>query len=285
MNNHRNCLSSLCLMLLLTVLLVPRVGAAEQAFETSPILATKGLFGIGVGLVRFDTNVKFTDKQGGRPPIFVDAEGSLGLPDTDAIPTIYAGYQFAKKHAVGFSYFQVQRESTLFVFDQDLGGINVTGDLTVSDETRFYNIFYLYNLFADDRSGVNLIAGLNSLDIKYALEANGEITIRGQTFTGTQREEVSVFAPLPLLGFDFWYAFTPRWGITTKIKLVGGRYQDVQAWVVNTTINTRYQFNRHVGGVLGITYFDADVVVDDSAQRTDVNYGYDGLFLGLHFSF
>jgi hypothetical protein len=94
-----------------------------------------------------------------------------------------------------------------------------------------------------------------------------------------------VFAPLPLLGLDFWYAFTPKGGLSTKLKFVGGEYQDVRAWVVNTTINVRYQFNRYVGGALGVTYFDADVVVDDSDQRIDVNYGYDGLFLGLHFGF
>ena len=182
------------------------------------------------------------------------------------IPVIYGGYRFSTKHAVGFSYFEVRRKSTFFALDEDLGGVNVTGDLTFSDETSFYNITYRYTFFADDRSRVHGVVGLNGFDLRYALEANGEITIGDQTFTGTQREEVSVFAPLPLLGFHFWYSFTPEWGLSTQIKFVGGEYQDVRARVVNTTVNARYQFNRYVGGVLGVAYFDADVVVEDSAE-------------------
>ena len=262
--------------------LIPRVSGAEKAPGTNSLKA--GL-GIGVAIARFDTNVKFTDKQSSRPPTFVDATGSLGLPETDTIPILYGAYRFSAKHAVGFSYFQVRRESTFLAFDEDLGGVNITGDITFSDDTKFYNINYGYTLFEDDRSRIYGLIGVNGLDIKYVLEADGTITVGDRMVTDTFREEVGVFAPLPLFGLDFLYSFTPKWKLSTKIRFVGGEYQDVRAWVVNTTINSRYQFNRHVGGVLGLAYFDADVVVEDSAERVDVNYGYDALFLGLHIGF
>ena len=66
--------------------------------------------GLGYALVRFDTSVKFTDKQSNQT-IFVDAEGTLDLPDSDAVPVFYGIYRISKKHAIGFSYFQVRRES------------------------------------------------------------------------------------------------------------------------------------------------------------------------------
>jgi hypothetical protein len=34
-----------------------------------------------------------------------------------------------------------------------------------------------------------------------------------------------------------------------------------------------------------ITYFNAAVTIDDETDKTDVAYGYDGGFIGMHFGF
>jgi len=36
---------------------------------------------------------------------------------------------------------------------------------------------------------------------------------------------------------------------------------------------------------MGITYFNADVRIDDETDVTDVSYGYTGAFIGMHFAF
>jgi len=91
-----------------------------------------------------------------------------------------------------------------------------------------------------------------------------------------------VLAPLPVIGFDFWFAFTPKWSINPKIEFVGGRYQDVSAGVLSTTFLTRYQFNRPLGMLFGIAYFNAEVKIEGSEERIDISYGYNGVFMGLH---
>ena len=53
----------------------------------------------------------------------------------------------------------------------------------------------------------------------------------------------------------------PKWVMGVKIMLVGGEYQDVTAGVLQTSIQTRYKFTEHVGGILGITRFVSDVTV------------------------
>ena len=243
-------------------------------------------FGLGVGfaVVRFDTSVKYADKLK-KQSIYVDAEGTLDLPGWDSIPVFYGGYRFSPKHAIGFSYFQVQRESSIFNFDETLDDIHITGQAIFSDDTRFYNLYYGYTMYEDDRSRVQGNIGLNVLDLLYVLEANGTITQEDGTITASLREEAGITAPLPLLGFNFWYAFTPKWGINTKVALVAGSYNDIRGWVVNTNINARYQFSKNVGAIIGIAYFDADIVIEDESERTDVKYGYDGAFLGLHMVF
>ena len=281
MRNYTKNPGLVCLVLLGSVLPVSNIAWAQESVEVE-----EGKFALGVGyaVVRFDTNAKFTNKQTGNS-IFVDSEGTLGLPEADTFPIIYGAYRFSSKHSLGFSYFKVKRESTLLDFDETLGDVTILGQAVLKDNTRFYNLFYGYSFFEDERSYVHGLIGINGLDLKYVFEAEGTITYKGTTVTSSLREDVGVFAPLPLFGLDFWYAFTPKWGIATKVALVAGQYQDVKAWVVNSTINARYRFNDHVGGTIGIAYFDADVTIEDSEERTDINYGYDGLFLGLHIVF
>ena len=281
MRNHKKNISLVCLVLLGIALSASNASWAQESVEMQ-----KGKFALGVGyaLARFDTKIKFKDKQSGIS-VFVDGEGTLGLPETDVLPVLYGAYRFTNKHMMGFSYFKVKRESTLLDFDDTVDDITITGRVTLTDNTSFYNVFYGYSLYEDDRSRVQGLIGINGLDLKYSLEANGTITYPDTSTTASYEEEASVLAPLPLLGLQFWYAFTPEWSIDTKVSFVAGQYQDIKAWVVNTGITSRYQFNESVGGLLGLAYFDAEVTIEDSEERTDVNYGYEGLFLGLHVVF
>ena len=255
----------------------------ELAWSQESVEVKKGKFALGVGyaIARFDTNFKFKDKQSGIS-VFIDGEGTLGLPEVDVFPVLYGAYRFSNKNMLGFSYFRVRRESTLLDFDEPVDDINIAGRVTLTDNTQFYNLFYGHTFYVDERSRVQGLIGINGLDLKYIFRANGAITFPDGSVTATYEDDAGVFAPLPLFGLQFWYAFTPQWGIETKVAFVAGQYQETKAWVMNSTINARYQFNKNVGGVLGVTYFDADVTIEDSEERTDINYGYDGLFLGLH---
>jgi carbon monoxide dehydrogenase subunit G len=263
------------------LLLLPALSVAD---DYQLVESKEAGLGVGFALVRFDTSVKFEDKKVNRS-IFVSAEGDLDLPDWDSIPVFYGAYRFSKKHGIGFSYFQIKRESSIFDFDETLDEVHITGQATFSDDTRFYNLFYAHTLYEDERSHVQGNIGINVLDFRYVLEAQGSITYEDMTTSSSLREDTGITAPLPLFGFDFWYAFTPQWGINTKVALVGGSYQDIRGWVLTSNINARYQFSKHTGAILGIAYFDADITIEDESERTDVKYGYDGAFLGLHMVF
>ena len=245
-----------------------------------------GRFILGVGFVYalFDTSAKFTNKATDLS-IFIDAEGSLGLPEADAVPALYGGYRFSKRHSLVFSYYQIRREVTFIDEEFEFEGVHVAGSATLGDRTRFYNLSYGNTLFSDERSRVSLRIGIYGLDLKYTFEASGEITVGEDTELAVLDEEAALVAPLPVIGFDFWFAFTPRWSINPKISFVGGRYQDVTAGVFSTTLLTRYQFNRRLGMLFGVSYFDADVTIEDSDERTDIDYGYSGAFIGLHLVF
>ena len=243
------------------------------------------VIGVGTAAVRFDSNFKVTDKETGRS-VFIDPEGDLGLPEIARVNTLYGGYRFAEKHQIGFGYFGIKRETSIFAIDLNLEDIIlVKGNAILKDETDFYNLTYAYSLFKDDRSRINATFGIYGLDLKLAFEAEGELIIDGVTQSGTYRETVAIFAPLPLVGLDFNFSFTPRWSMKTKFALVGGTYQDISAGIFTSTINAHYMFSKHIGGVLGVAYFDAKVDIDDGKTLSQVTYGYSGVYGGLHFIF
>jgi hypothetical protein len=244
----------------------------------------KFALGVGAAIVKFDTKMKFTDKQSGNS-VFLDPEGNLDLPETSHVTTIYGRYNFNQKHSVGFSFFNVNRESSIFSFDKTFEDIRVVGDATMTDTTNFYSLEYGYTLFNDDRSRIKLLAGIYSLDLKYVFEADGDITVDGVTTSGSILEEANVFAPLPLIGLDFWFSFTPEWSMATTVGFVAGKYEDLSAVVMQAGINAQYKFSRHIGGVIGLTSFSADITIEDSDEKKDIDYAYDGLFMGIHFVF
>ena len=269
------------------LLLVYAVSAAHADTEPDRIeLYKSGRFALGIGaaVVKFDSKVKFTDKQSGNS-IFLDPEGNLDLPETSHVTTFYGAWNINPKHSLSFSFFNINRESSIIDIDETFEDVRVVGNAKISDTTDFYQFTYGYALFNDERSKIKLVAGIYGLDLKYVFEAEGQITEDGVTSAGSVYEEAKVFAPLPLIGLDFWYSFTPEWALNTKVSFVAGSYEDVSAGVLQTSINAQYRFTDHVGLMFGLAYFDADVEIEDDIEKIDITYGYNGGYIGMHFIF
>jgi hypothetical protein len=268
----------------LLILAMPTVQAGAEPDRVELYKNNRFALGVGAAIVKFDTAVKFTDKtRVNLNSIFIDAEGTLGLPEVSSVTTFYGVWNINPKHSIGFSYFNINRESSLVDIDENLEDVRVVGDVAISDTTDFYRFNYGYALFNDDRSKIKLDVGIYGIDLKYTFEAEGEITQDGVTESKSIYEEAKVFAPLPLIGLDFWYSFTPRWSMNTRVAFVAGSYEDVSASVLQTGINAQYRFTDHIGLVFGLAYFDADIVIEDDIDKKDISYGYDGGFIGMHF--
>jgi len=244
--------------------------------------SSKFALGIGTAIVKFDTNLKFSDKATGNSS-YLDLEGNLDLPEVSTVVTFYGAYQFKPKHSFSFSYFKINRESEIFNFDKTLEDVTVVGKASISDDTDFFRLDYGYNLFNDTHSKIDLMAGIYALDLRYVFRAEGDITVDGVTSSGSILEEANVFAPLPLIGLNFKFRITDSWSFTTKVAFVSGSHDDLSANVFQTSINALYKVNRHFGVVMGLAYFDADVVIEDGSEKQEISYGYDGGYIGMHF--
>jgi len=257
-----------------------------HAEELSNLHDYRLVIGVGAAYVRFDSKYKFTDKDNGRS-VFLDPEGNLGLPVKSNVRTIYGGYRFGKKHYIKFSHFGIDRESTVIDVNKNFDDLLIVdGIVSTSDRTNFYYLSYGYALFQDERSRIVGLFGINGLELKLDFQADGQITYDGEIITdGEYEEELSLFVPLPLFGLDFAFAFTPKWIMSTKISLVGGKYEDVQAGVIQTNVSSIFKFTEHFGAMMGITYFNSEVIVEDAHEKQEINYGYAGAYVGIHFTY
>ena len=241
------------LVAVLGVIYAPEGNAHDEVAtddEYARNMRNKFSLGVAAGFERFDTNFNFTDKSKGRH-VFVDAEGTLGLPETQTIPIIYGFYRPSKKHGIGFSFFQIDRDSNLFVLDENIGDLNVTGDVTLSDQSSFYYLSYNYTAYEDDRAFIFASFGLYGLDLKYTLTAEGTLSFRGTPIaSGTFEREESIFAPLPQLGIDAWIANHQQWAIGAKVAMIGGKVNDVSAFVGESKRRTRVGCSKH--GAAGV---------------------------------
>ncbi|MCZ6853979.1 MAG: hypothetical protein O7G86_08670 [Gammaproteobacteria bacterium] len=256
---------------------------SDKPFASS--LTRKLSIGVAVGYERFDTNFKFVDRSSGLSA-FIDAEGTLGLPENQSIPILYGYYRAAKRHGIGYSFFRVNRSSTLLAFDENLGDLNVSGRVTLADVSRFYNLTYNFTVYEDDRAFVFASFGLQGIDLKYRFRAEGEVSFAGVSIVGDEFvREVNKFAPLPLVGVDAWFALTPRLSIGSRVALIAGSNKDISGGVLDARIRARFAINKNLALFGGINVFQSDLEIKSDKYKTEVRYGFGGVFLGLDVGF
>lgn len=272
----------------LSVLLWLPIASAQQTSpgDTDSLNLSRTLsVGIAAGLMRFDTNFKFTDRDSGRS-LFLDAEGSMQLPEVRTIPLIYGYWRPSSKHGLGFGYFSVRRDSELVAIDRNFGDLSLDGRATLTDDTRFYALTYNYTFFQDSRAFLFASFGIKAIDLEYQFDAAGVLSLDGEPIeSGVYSETLDQFAPIPLIGIDAWFALTHKWSFGAHAAFVAGDVSDVRAVITESSIRAKYAFNDNVGLIMGINYFDGDITINDTDTKTEINYGFDGLLLGIDVGF
>ena len=270
----------------LTALLWVPMASAQQPDDPNSLSLSRTLsVGIAVGVMRFDTNFKFTDRDTG-VSVFLDAEGSMNLPEVKAIPLVYGYWRPTPKHGLGFGYFSIRRESELIVIDRNFDELTLDGRATLTDDTRFYALTYNCTLLQDPRALLFASFGIKAIDLVYQFDAVGTVSLDGEPVeSGTYSETLDQFAPIPLAGLDAWFALTKKWSFGARAAFVAGDVNDVRAVIIESSIRAKYTFNEHVGLIMGVNYFDGDITINQTDLKTEINYGFDGLFLGLDVGF
>ncbi len=119
------------------------------------------------------------------------------------------------------NYFGVQRSTSVISIDQTFGEIvTVKANIDIYDKSKFYNLNYGYTLLRNQHGSIVLVAGLNVINLNYSIELNGELSKDDVSVSREYLLQADVYAPLPLLGLNYNFNYSKRFGILTKVWML-----------------------------------------------------------------
>jgi len=169
--------------------------------------------------------------------IYVNVEEALKVDAQQSAVRLDVSYRIGeeRRHRVGLSYFEFRREGTT-VLGEDL----VIGDPPISIPAgdtinTFYNTSilkanYAYSIFMDDRFNMAFAGGLFVMPIEIGLD---------NTSTG-ESTKTEITAPLPVVGFSFDFAISPKWLLRQRVELLYLKYGDFTGSILDTNIGVEW---------------------------------------------
>lgn len=250
------------------LLFVPAIHAKEiKSFED-----TKAKISIGYFLPRMNTELRLDPANPALPPGSpIDMEGDLGLDRDLSLARLDGYYRLGRKHRIGFGYFTLERAAQRAI-DKKITYGDTTYLINTLIESKLKNtitqIGYMYSLRQTDRFEVSGTFGIHWLDI--------QSRISGAT---VETSSSNIAGPLPLIGFDLDYAFTPRWIISLRGMVFSYKVDPFDGNLTDLRGSLEYFFLNNVGVGIGVNRFDLDLKYTDNGRVGDFSWGYDGIQL------
>jgi hypothetical protein len=273
--NTRTILASLFLLGFTTPLFAQGGAGTHPWLEDDFIVSIGGYLPSKEFQVRVDGNVPGED---------ISFDQGVDVTNNDTTGSISARWAFGEKWSLAGQYWNTS----------DSGSAKLTKDISWNDnvlkagsnvgagvDVDVSRLFFGRKFSEGPNYEFGAGAGLHWLKIGAYIE--GEIFINDQS-SGFRRESVTAKAPLPNIGAWYWYAFSPRWLLTTRIDWFGATFGDYSGDLWNANAGINFQPWDHFGLGLSYQYFGINLDVDKSDWRGNVELTYSGPFLSVNFN-
>jgi hypothetical protein len=228
---------------------------------------------VGVLPISIDTQVRF-DPSETVTGTHIDAESDLGLRNSKVLPQLEFTMFPGKHHLVRLSAFTVRRSAQeridrQIVFDDQVYQANelVDSELNLS----LVGLTYGYRFIASERAELAATLGIHITEV----EANAVVRSR------VIREAEDGVIPIPLFGVEGRFAFSSRWSAELRAQYLGGKEQDIDAFISDVRGAFSWRQNPHL--VWGLGYRSFKIKVDsrdpDDSGRVDMHFDGPELFV------
>jgi hypothetical protein len=197
------------------------------------------------------------DESPTEPGTEINAEDDLGLDDFQLLPQVELTLLPGERHLIRLSRFAIDRSATTHLEknisfdDQDyLVGERVDSILNLT----MFGLTYGYRFIVAPRGEISASFGIQIADV----EANAVVRSR------VVRESESGVAPLPLLGFEGRFDFSPRWAMEARVQYLTVNEQNVDGSILDARLAVSWRVNPYLALGLGYRTFQIDV---DSADE------------------
>ena len=186
------------------------------------------------------------------PGTEINAEDDLGLDDFQLLPQVELTLLPGERHLIRLSRFAIDRsaathlEKNISFDDQDyLVGERVDSILNLT----MFGLTYGYRFIVAPRGEISASFGIQIADV----EANAVVRSR------VVRESESGVAPLPLLGLEGRFDFSPRWSMEARVQYLTVNETDVDGSILDARLGVTWRMNPYLLFGLGYRTFQIDV--------------------------
>ena len=192
------------------------------------------------------------DESPTQPGTEINAEDDLGLDDFQLLPQVELTLLPGERHLIRLSRFAIDRsaathlEKNISFDDQDyLVGERVDSILNLT----MFGLTYGYRFIVAPRGEISASFGIQIADV----ETNAVVRNR------VVRESESGVAPLPLLGLEGRYDFSPRWSMEARVQYLTVNETDVDGSILDARLAVTWLMNPYLLFGLGYRTFQIDV--------------------------
>lgn len=251
-------------------LLTPGLALAQA--PESELLDGKFDFRIGSQIfTRFSTSLRVDSESSGRGTRF-SLEDQTNLEETITVARLDGRYRFSDRHAMSFSYYDIDRSGS-----GDLGLDVRWGPVLFPDgigvESRFrqkiLKMNYAYTFLIRPKALLAFSAGLHTMKFSTGLRAGD----------GSRETSNNADAPLPLLGLRGQYRFGAKWRFVGSMELFDVTVGDIRGIFSDTLLTVEHDTWERFGLGFGINAFGLDVRARDENLNGAIDMNFDSFVI------
>lgn len=241
-----------------------------------PILSDRFIFNAGVFIPSKEFKLSI---DGASENDLIDINKDFGFNKSE---TIFAGnfmWRFTKnkKWSLSVEYFGVKSNHNLTLEKEiEWDGTKYSAGVNVDAGFRLniYRIFFGRSIIRKQHHELGGGLGVHAMDIRTFIEGQAFV---GDAITPTlEIKSVSVIAPVPNIGF--WYYYTPneKWALTARVDWFAIQIGDYGGSLWNVAPGVKYQVFKNIGVGVNYRYIQTSVNVDKANFNGDLDLVFKG---------
>jgi hypothetical protein len=206
----------------------------------------------------FDTTLRLDPSQTIQGTV-INAEDDLALDDSQFVILGELTLLPGDRHLVRLSGLSARRSAQTvldqgIIFEDDIyfRGETVNSELNIT----MFGLTYGYRFIARETAELTASFGVQVVEV----EANAVVRNR------IVRDPESGVAPLPLIGLEGRYDFTPQWGFEARVQYLTANVEDVDGSIMDARAAVTWRTNPHL--VFGLGYRSLSFEIDSQNEST-----------------
>ncbi len=264
------------------ILSIPLLYSQEKEEDQNPLYSNK--FVIGAGLYSSAKTVDIIINGSG-PNAIIDFSEGFDLNNNELTFFGNFNWRFSKRWTLSAEYFSV-RNGNKWELEEDINWDDITfkegTNVKIGFSLDMYRVFVGWSVLQKPKHEIGI--GLGVHDLQVGAYISGDAYINDNDFNFEKRS-VSANAPLPNLGFWYYYVPTSKWLLSAKLDIFSLTIDEYFGSLWNVRAGVNYQIFKHFGVGFSYRYFDFTAKVNKDNWNGKFSMIFQGPLLSVNATF